>query len=91
MLGLVEDGWLSRTRPLYDGRTSNTASYIAGDTIGLDRWAGAEIVDRITTLTPIRIVCLDTGSLLAVLADEGDFARSVLRPGSPTRSGCEKR
>ncbi len=78
-LCLVEDGWLLRNRRLPDGRVSTNATYLPGDIIGLDVWAGAPATDRITALTPVRVACRPLTELADELPREPALATDLLR------------
>ena len=78
-LCLIERGWLVRTRALPDSRIATTATYLRGDVIGLDCWAGAPAHDRVAALTPVRISCRHGEDLLDDLTGDRDLSRAVVR------------
>lgn len=78
-LCLVAEGWLVRTRALPDQRMSTTATYLAGDVMGLDCWAGAPARDRITALTHVRIACRHGAELLDDLTGNHELSWAVVR------------
>lgn len=78
-LCLITEGWVVRTRAMSDQRMSTTATYLPGDVIGLDCWAGASASDRVAALTTVRVVCRSGEDLLDDLTGDRELSRAVLR------------
>lgn len=83
---LLLDGWIMRSRRLDEERTATLATYLPGDVVMLDVWAGAPNGDRVVALNDVEVICRPRAEFEARIDEDPSFARAVMG-----RMACDAR